>query len=324
MIQVLKKLLLPLQRPIDMALSVLVIPAAYILLGYRRFGSARLPITTKRLKKIGVFPIRNHYYEPLFDDSSLTIPPPNDRILPGVDLNTHGQLEFLRTLTYSHELVDLKLDNKANGKHNFQFGNGGFESGDAEYLYQIIRAIKPSKVFEIGSGDSTKIANLALQKNALETGKNARHVCVEPYEMPWLESFGNIEVVRKRIEDCDFDWAKELIAGDILFIDSSHVIRPQGDVLKEYLEILPRLATGVYVHVHDIFTPKDYPRSWIVENVKFWNEQYLLEALLSNTGRYEIIGALNYLKSKYFSELQKVCPYLTKEREPGSFYIRIR
>ena len=109
-----------------------------------------------------------------------------------------------------------------------------------------------------------------------------------------------------------------------MFVDSSHVIRPQGDVLKEFLEIFPQLASGVYIHVHDIFSPKDYLREWVVNEVRFWNEQYLLEALLSNSNRYEVIGALNYLKHSQYDRLKEVCPYLTPEREPGSFYMRVR
>ena len=77
------------------------------------------------------------------------------------------------------------------------------------------------------------------------------------------------------------------------------------------------------VHIHDIFTPKDYPHKWIVEEVLFMNEQYLLEAILSHTNRYEVIGALNFLKHNHFNELKKACPYLTEESEPKSFYIKI-
>ena len=102
------------------------------------------------------------------------------------------------------------------------------------------------------------------------------------------------------------------------------MIRPQGDVLKEYLEIFPQLKPGVFVHVHDIFTPKDYLKSWVVDDVRFWNEQYLLEALLTNTNRYEVIAALNFLKNNHYELFSQVCPYITKEREPGSFYFRVK
>jgi hypothetical protein len=101
------------------------------------------------------------------------------------------------------------------------------------------------------------------------------------------------------------------------------MVRPQGDVLKEYLEIFPQLKPGVYVHIHDIFTPKDYPRAWVVDDVRFWNEQYMLEALLTNTHRYEVVAALNFLKHHYPGPLSQVCPYLSADSEPGSFYFRV-
>jgi hypothetical protein len=114
---------------------------------------------------------------------------------------------------------------------------------------------------------------------------------------------------------------------DILFIDSSHIIRPQGDVLLIYLTILPMLKKGVYVHIHDIFTPKDYLDSWILENVYLWNEQYLVEAFLSMNKEYKIIGALNFLKHNYFKELSEKCPILKQvphdeqRYEPRSLWI---
>lgn len=103
------------------------------------------------------------------------------------------------------------------------------------------------------------VAIAALQKNSEEqSGYQCRHVCIEPYEMPWMEQSG-VEVIRARVETVDQTVFRELEAGDILFIDSSHMIRPQGDVLCEFLELLPILRKGVIVHVHDVFTPRDYP-----------------------------------------------------------------
>jgi predicted O-methyltransferase YrrM len=218
----------------------------------------------------------------------------------------------------------MQLDRQPAGIHDFYIENENYNSGDAEFLYQFIRAVKPRRTIEIGSGNSTKLARIALQRNFSESNSAATHTCIEPYEMAWLEKMDGIRVIRKRVEDCGLDWGKELGSGDLLFIDSSHMIRPQGDVLTEYLEIIPQLASGVYVHVHDIFTPKDYLESWIKENVLFWNEQYLLEALLSNSERYEVVGALNYLMHHHYDELKRVCPYLTPEREPGSFYMKVR
>jgi hypothetical protein len=309
--------------PIDFLLSIIVIPGAYLLLLYRKAGASRLPKTTRRLKNVGVFPIRNHYYDPLFDDKLLVRSLDEDRRLPGIDFNIPAQLDFLKHLVYSNELISLALDQRNDVVGSFYLRNGSFEAGDAEFLYQIIRHIKPRKVIEIGSGHSTKIARLALRKNKIETNKDYKHACVEPYEQPWLEGLEGITVIRELVEQCKIDWANELDAGDLLFVDSSHVIRPQGDVLKEYLEIFPQLKPGVYVHIHDIFTPKDYPKSWVVDDVRFWNEQYLLEALLTNTNRYEVVAALNFLKNSYYDQLSQVCPYISREREPASFYFRV-
>ena len=90
----------------------------------------------------------------------------------------------------------------------------------------------------------------------------------------------------------------------------------------EYLEILPLLNKGVIVHVHDIFTPKDYLNEWFGQN--FWNEQYLLEAFLSFNNNFRIIGATNYLSHKYYDLFASKCPIFAKQkgREPGSFWIR--
>lgn len=99
-------------------------------------------------------------------------------------------------------------------------------------------------------------------------------------------------------------------------------IRPQGDVLYAYLEILPILERGVIVHLHDIFSPRNYLKEWLVDEVKFWNEQYLLEAFLTHNRSWKIIGALNYLHHNHYEVLKSVAPFLTPNREPGSFYIQ--
>ncbi|MDP9052035.1 MAG: class I SAM-dependent methyltransferase [Acidobacteriota bacterium] len=310
--------------PIDLILAIVALPCSLVLLAYRKTGSARLPLTTAMLRRVGIFPVRKHYYEPMFDTSVLERPLSDDRFLPGIDLDAPAQLDFLKLLTYSSELIAMDLTVSSDDPKVFSMQNDAFRSGDADYLYQFIRATKPRKVIEIGSGNSTKIADLALKRNVSESGIERIHICIEPYEISWLETIGGIQVIRKRVEACDIDWTTALQDNDLLFIDSSHMIRPQGDILKEYLEIIPQLASGVYVHVHDIFTPKDYLEEWVKKEMKFWNEQYLLESLLANTARYKIVGALNYLKHHHYASLKEVCPYLTPDREPGSIYFRVR
>lgn len=138
--------------------------------------------------------------------------------------------------------------------------------------------------------------------------------------MPWLENL-NVTVIRKKVEELEVDFFKTLNENDILFIDSSHIIKPQGDVLFEYFEILPILNKGVIVHIHDIFSPRNYLKEWVLDNYWFWNEQYLLEAFLNSNKNWRIIGAVNYLKHNFYDNLHDKCPRLNKKREPGSFYI---
>jgi len=323
--KILKSLFRVLRPAVDVVLSVLAIPAGFVMLLYRRIGSRRLPTTTRALKRIGIFPIRNHYYEPLFDDRYLSSPLDTPRALPGIDFNVSNQLNLVGQLTYADEFVEFVEQQQTDpSEASFRLNNEAFESGDAEFLFQVIRHFRPNTIIEIGSGTSTKIARKALSLNAQEGGAKTRHICIEPYEQPWLESFGDIELIRAKVEACDIDWRSRMASGDLLFIDSSHVIRPQGDVLYEYLNVLPQLRSGVIVHVHDIFSPRDYLDNWVRRDVRFWNEQYLLEATLGNSARYEVIAALNLLKHEHYSELKRICPYLERDREPGSFYFRVR
>ena len=145
-------------------------------------------------------------------------------------------------------------------------------------------------------------------------------MCIEPYEAPWLEAAG-AKVMRQRVEALDPSLFSALQSGDILFIDSSHVIRPQGDVVYLFLRILPSLASGVMVHVHDIFTPRDYPAEWLAKRVWLWNEQYLLEGLLSGGSDWQVLGALNYLYHDALPDLDKACGSHASRSQPSSFYI---
>ena len=316
------------KRVIRSIVDVITIPfvglSAIILKTYRRVGSKRLKLNTKILRMIGVFPIIDHYYEPLFNDAYLKKPLSKKRNLPGINFRHKEQLSTLNCLTYQEDFDKfLQKQKYVDATIKYTINNGSFETGDADFLFNFIRHIKPSKIVEIGCGESTKIIAEALDLNSEETGKRGSHICIDPYDQPWLDSFKKIKILRQKVEDVDIDLFASLGSNDLMFIDSSHIIRPQGDVLHEYLEILPTLKKGVYIHVHDIFTPNDYLENWIKERVFFWNEQYLLEAVLSKNPSYEIIAALNYLKHNEFDALKKVCLYLNKNTEPGSFYFRI-
>ena len=307
---------------LDIALFIEIIPLAFFLKAARNRKFTNLPITKSILHKIGVYPILDHYYEPMFNPKHLKKSLREDRNLPGIDLNVKMQLEILNQFNYNEELLKFPMD-KVDNKIQYCYNHGPFAAGDSEYLYNMIRHFKPSRLIEIGSGSSTLMALNALRKNKEENpAYTCEHICIEPYEHSWLKEC-NIKVIRSLVENVDKNLIASLGKNDILFIDSSHIIRPQGDVLFEYLELLPVLNSGVLVHIHDIFTPKDYPDAW-VKNAVLWNEQYLLEAFLSGNKQYEIIGATNFLMHNYYEHFAGKCPVLKMQgnKEPGSFWMR--
>ena len=303
----------------EVVLFPFILFSGIVLKIYRRFGPIRLPKNTFLLKKVGIYPLRNHYYEPRINYDAFDEKLSEERFLPGLDLRVEDQIQLLDKLNYQKDFENFLLNqNKIDPELVFTFKNGMIDTGDAEFLFNYIRHLKPSRVIEIGCGSSTKIISHALSLN----DKKSEHICIEPYEQPWLEKMDNIKVFRQALEEIELKVFDKLDENDFLFIDTSHMIRPQGDVLREYLEVIPRLKAGVHIHVHDIFTPNDYPKAWLDEHMLFWNEQYILEALLHNKTSYEIVAGLNFLAKTYYDELKRVCPYLTPERQPGSFYFK--
>ncbi len=316
-----KKLIIKLLPYTDIFLVPFVYCSGWLQKIIRMTGLQKMPFCKKVLLNIGVFPVINHYYEPQFDFREIDHSFFEERIMPGINWNIQCQLEILKQFIFSAELENIPI--KKTDGIQFYFSNENFESGDAEYWYQLIRLKKPKKIFEVGCGYSTLMAINALRKNKEKNaGYKCEHICIEPFEMPWLEKITELTVIRKKVENLEISFFSKLGEGDILFIDSSHIIKPEGDVLYEYLQLLPSLKKGVIVHLHDIFSPRNYLDTWLRDDVKFWNEQYLLEAFLTHNTSWKIIGSLNYLHHSHYKELNKVCPFLTPEREPGSFYLQ--
>jgi hypothetical protein len=291
----------------------------------RRYSLNLFPVSERIFMNAGLLPVPDHYYQPLINPKKHLKDPLNkDRDLPGINWSTTKQLDLLSKFNYNDELNLLPLHERDVSGNKFYYNNSRFCSGDAEYYYNIIRHIKPRRIIEIGSGMSTLLALEAIEKNKQEDAAyHCEVICIEPYKNPWLGSL-NVSFVKKKVEDVPSDLFQQLSVNDILFIDSSHIIRPQGDVLFEYLTLLPMIRSGVFIHAHDIFSPKDYPDTWVFNEHRMWNEQYLLESFLSFNRDYEIIGAVNFLYWNYKNELIAKCPILATQsgREPGSFWFR--
>jgi predicted O-methyltransferase YrrM len=260
-------------------------------------------------ERLGAHVVPVHFYEPI-PDTRLLEPKlwESSREMVGVDLRIEEQLERLRRFAdrYRQEYESFPLD--ATGRpHEFFDNNGQFASTDAEILHCMVRDYRPRRVIEIGSGFSSLVTAQALLRNADEGGPAGELVCIEPYPNETLRAGfpGLTRLVGTKVQDVPMAVFEELEANDILFIDSSHVVAIGSDTTREVLDIVPRLKPGVLVHFHDIFSPAEYPRGWVLEEHRFWNEQYLVEAFLSFNDRFEILYAGSYLHVSHRDKLEE-------------------
>jgi hypothetical protein len=183
-----------------------------------------------------------------------------------------------RLMTVSHEF-DPPVKSSKPGEYAWE--GGQFSYSDAMAYYTMIRTRRPKTIVEIGSGWSTRIAQMACARNGM-----GRIVCIEPYPGEFLEALQGIEVVRRRAQDVETGFFNDLLRdGDMLFIDSTHTVRHDSDCLHIYLRVLPALTADLVVHVHDIYLPDTLSLSQMRDDQLFWNEQYLLYAYLRTNPR---------------------------------------
>ena len=261
-----------------------------------------------------------HYYEPLPDFRALKTEEINRRRDPAaIDFHWEQQLSLLRQLSanYSEELRDLSRA-EANAA---DFDNDYFSGFDAAVYYSLIRHLAPRHVIEIGGGFSTRIAHRAMTRNR-EQGKHGVLKCIEPYPERLAGQHLDIELLEQRVEEIPGSFFSCLEANDILFIDSTHTVKFGSDVCYEFLEILPTLKSGVWVHVHDIFFPHDYPTEWILERRLALNEQYLLEAFLAFSNAFLVTLANHWISLDYQNAASRLWPQGSVGRNlPSSFWM---
>ena len=279
--------------------------------------------------KNGYFLVRDHYYS--------AIPNKKDigenywkfqSQLVGVDISVSRIKGLLESLTpYITEFSNSVPLSSADSP--LYLINGAFMAVDAHIYYSLIRQHQPEKIIEIGSGFSTSFAKYAISKNE----RVSQLTCIEPYPSDSLKEIAhnheNINIIPKKLQEIDLDFFSCLKENDILFIDSTHMLKTGSDVQIEYCEILPRLAKGVLVHIHDISLPKHYPSVYF-DNELFWNEQYLLQAFLAFNSKFEIIWAGNYMMLNCPELMYDKFPEILAMRdqfpmsEPTSFWIRAK
>jgi predicted O-methyltransferase YrrM len=190
--------------------------------------------------------------------------------------------ELDRLMTVSGEF-DPPIKSQAPGEYAWE--GGQFSYSDAMAYYTMIRTRRPRTIVEIGSGWSTSIAQMACARNGM-----GRVVCIEPYPTEFLEAIQGIEILKRRAQDVETELFNELLRdGDMLFIDSTHTVKHDGDCLHLYLRILPALQADVTVHVHDVYLPDTLSLPQMRDSQLFWNEQYLLFAYLNTNPRTRTI-----------------------------------
>lgn len=169
----------------------------------------------------------------------------------------------------------------------------GYTAVDALTLYMMVRQARPRRYVEVGSGLSTYYASLAAEKNAAE-GHPMEIICIEPFPYGKLSSIKAISIIKNEVQSVDMSLFQSLRDNDILFIDSSHILRIDGDVPYLFLEVVPRLAPGVVIHVHDIPFPYNtpYPADlWVFGQrwPMYWNEAMVLQAFLCYNSVFSIM-----------------------------------
>jgi hypothetical protein len=232
-----------------------------------------------------------HFYSPVpmledlrRDDARLFAP---RREIPGVNLDEEGQLRLLSELVPYYREMDFP--ERSDGRRRYWFENPAYSYSDGIFLHCMIRHCKPKRIIEVGSGHSSC---MTLDTNEQHFGNQIKCTFIEPYPelLRSLLKPGDlerIEIIPTRVQDVDLARFAALEAGDILFIDSTHVVKAGSDVNHLYFEVLPALKPGVFVHIHDIFAGFQYPREWIFAG-RQWGEDYLLRAFLMYNDSFQI------------------------------------
>lgn len=251
--------------------------------------------------------IPNHFYQPIPDTSKIPLKTFRKKSeMKGININEKLQLNLIKKVFPKFQQEYNKISHTPDSQsHIYAFNNLAFDGVDGLVYYCLIRHLKPKKIIEIGSGWSTKIAAQAALIN-----KTTSLISIEPYPQPILiKGFPGLKkVIKKDAQELPLDFFDQLGKNDILFIDSTHTVKTGGDVTFLFLEVLPRLRKGVVIHIHDIFLPFDYPKEWVLDEKRFWAEQYLLQSFLAFNSSFQVLYSNTYMGYKFRKAVQNAFP----------------
>jgi hypothetical protein len=274
-------------------------------------------------RTVGYDLVARHYYSPVPD---LTQLPPevwtHESELRGVDFDLEAMLAFVEGELGAY-LGEYEPPQSATGDpRDFYLDNGFYESVDAETLYAMVRRKAPRRIIELGSGMSSLVIADARARN--ESPSSGRHAIFDPFPRAELREVlaGVAELHPVSATDIPLSEFEQLEGGDILFVDTTHTVKIGGDVNRIILDVLPTLAPGVHVHVHDIYLPWEYPREFLVERSFFWAEQYLLQAFLALNREFEILFGNHALYRGFPDRIGKLIPTAGPRINPSGFWLR--
>jgi len=255
--------------------------------------------------------ITGHYYSPIpslkeIEKQQKDIFSKNTPI--GIDMNCEKQIEKLRSFSKMHEAIPFYHEKK---RIRFNIDNDSFTYDDAPILHYMMRLLRPSKIIEIGCGNSSACM---LDTNDLYLDNKVQFTFIDIIfddlkKMLQNNDYHKIKMLISKVQDVDVSVFEELEENDILFIDSSHVIKTGSDVHTIFFEILPRVKRGVFIHFHDIRYPFQYMKGDIHNRV-FWNEAYLLRAFLQYNKSFKIFFWLNYLLNTNMTTVDELSAFL--------------
>jgi predicted O-methyltransferase YrrM len=259
-----------------------------------------------------------HFYSPIPNTAELPADIwAKETVMAGIDMNDRRQLSLLAAFKRFENEYNALPQEPTDRPERFYLRNPMFGGTDALVLYCMVRHFQPRSVIEVGAGFSTRLLVEAARCNHPTEIR-----CIEPWPDPILKQHSlPVTLIEQRVQDVPLSLFERLENRDVLFIDSSHVLKIGGDVSHLLLEVLPRLKPGVIVHLHDIFLPRPQPREWVLDQQRFWCEQELLQAFLAFNGAFEVLLANAYLGLRHQPALREVFPH-AEWWGGGSFWIR--
>ena len=258
-----------------------------------------------------------HFYSALpILGAQVSADPARDLPAPGLDIDLQAMRRYVGRMTDQAEAIAQVFSSGA----YFIRDNPFFSGLDAVALVHAMQVHRPARVVEIGGGHSTALMLDTIDVLELQS----LMTCVEPYpdRLSKLRRHGRLTVKQQPVESLDWSVFESLGAGDILFVDSSHVVKSGSDVLYLILHVLPRVPVGVLVHFHDIYLPDDYPLEWRRER-RAWNESYFLHAFLMHNQDFEIVFTSHIAAREFPADLAALGQALGSAwTGGGSFWIR--